>query len=281
MPWGAAISAVASIGTGLLGASAADKASKAQQQAAREALGFQQSVYSDTTRNLAPFLKSGTAAEGDLMKLLGIGTPGGPSSPVLQMLGIGGPGPQGAIDPSKFTHDPGLNFQIDQGRNMVTNSAAAHGGLGGNALLALQQKGQGLANQGWQQYLGNVGNAWQQQISNVAGAASAGQNAAVQQGGFGQNFASAAGNNIWGGANAAANGIMGSANALGGGINNGIQALLTQLQAGGGSGGGGGGIGADGGFLGRLFGGGGSPSYSSLDPTGQSIAPTPAGGWGA
>lgn len=260
MPWGAAISAVASIGTGLIGADATKSAAKTQADAANNATEMQRGIYNQTTQNLSPFLQGGTAAFGDLQKMLGIGSAGGPTSPVLQMLGIGGPGGTGgtgSINPATFQGSPGYQYQQQQGQEAVTNSAAANGGLGGNALRALLGVGQQLGNQGWQQYLGNVGNAWQQQIGNVSGVANMGQNAAVKQGGFGEAFGAQAGTNTIGAGNAMAAGQVGGANAMTGGFTNALQAILTQMQGGGGGGGGG----MD------LFSGGGPFSANSLNST--------------
>lgn len=263
MPWalaGAAVSAVGSVASGVIGADASKSAAKTQADAANQATQLQRGIYTDTTNRLAPFVEGGTNAFADLQKMLGIGSAGGPTSPVLQMLGIGGPGGTGgtgSINPATFQGSPGYQYQQQQGQEAVTNSAAANGGLGGNALRALLGVGQQLGNQGWQQYLGNVGSAWQQQIGNVAGVSGAGQNAAVQQGGFGQNFAGTAGGNIIGAGNAMAAGQVGGANAMTGGFTNALQAILTQMQGGGGGGGGG----MD------LFSGGGPFSANSLNST--------------
>lgn len=256
-----------------MGADASKSAANAQVGAANRATDFQKQMYGDTVGREQPFLQGGTNAFAQLQQLLGIGQPGGgaPTSPILQMLGIGAPGGAGQIDPRTFQGSPGYQFARQEGLNAVTNSA--HGNIGGNALRALQTTGQGLANQGWNQYLGNASNAWGNLISGVSGVANQGQNAAVSLGGFGQNLGGQVGGNIIGGGNAMAGGDIGSARAITGGMNGGLQGVGTafqnpQFQQ----------------WLKGLIGpgandGSGTPSYISLDPTGQSVAPMPTGGW--
>ena len=63
-----------------------------------------------------------------------------------------GQGPQVAdfIDPSKFQVDPGYQFRLSEGLNSVNAASAARGKLrSGDAAKALQQRGEGLANQGY------------------------------------------------------------------------------------------------------------------------------------
>lgn len=63
-----------------------------------------------------------------------------------------GTGPQVAdfIDPSKFQVDPGYQFRLSEGLNSVNAASAARGKLrSGDAARALQQRGEGLANQGY------------------------------------------------------------------------------------------------------------------------------------
>lgn len=224
-------------------------------------------MYDQAQQGLSPYINAGTNALGDLQKMLGIGPGGaGPTSPVLQMLGIGPNGAPtgGGINPSTFQGSPGYQYALQQGTNAVTNNA--QGNLGGNQLLALQQKGQGLANQNWNQYLGNVGNSWQSLVGNVSGIAGNGQNAATDLAGMGLKTGALVGGNQIGAGQAQAAGTIGSANQIenmikgltssatmgltgttggGGGTGGGgdtaglLRAFLTMLQSGGGGGGGG------------------------------------------
>lgn len=247
MPWavaGAAVAAAGSIGSGILGADASESAAKTQAGAAEAATAAELQMYNQTVAREQPFLQAGTNALPALQKLLGLSPGGGgqASSPLLQMLGYGGPGGTGAgnINPATFQGAPGFQYQLQQGTNAVTNSAAANGGLGGNALRQLQQTGQGLANQGWQQYLGNFGGAYQNLVGNVSSLVAGGQNAAGNLGTVGTQVGSQIGSNLIGAGNALGAGQIGSANTISGGINGGIQnllPLLMSLQSGGGGGG--------------------------------------------
>ena len=143
------------------------------------------------------------------------------------LLGTGGQAP----NPTAFTSSPGYQFMMGQGGQAIANQASATGGVNsGNTLKALTNYGQGLANQTYQQYLGNV--------QNLAGM---GQNAAAQTGAFGAATANQVGANTIGAGNALAAGQIGGYNALGnaiGGVGNaGINYLLmSQLYGGGGGG---------------------------------------------
>lgn len=233
IPYAAAAAAVAQIGGSLLsssqGAGAAKSAADTQAAAADRATALQQQIYQDTVSREQPFYQAGTNALTQLQNMLGLGPGGaGPSSPILAMLGIG---PQGAtgggINPATFQGNPGFQYQYQQGLNAVTNSNA-RSGLGGNALRSLQATGQGLANQNWQQYLGNASSAWNQLLGGVGGLAAGGQQAAVNQGNAGTAFGQQAGSNIIGAGNALAAGTVGAANNWGQGIGGAVGGL-SQL----------------------------------------------------
>lgn len=146
---------------------------------------------------------------------------------------------------------------MNQGQQAVNNSASSTGGVNsGNTLKALTQYGQGLANQTYQQYLGNV-----------SGLANTGLQAANAIGNFGQNTASEVGGNTIGAGNALAAGTVGGANSLNTGLGS-LGTIAQQLAfsnqlkglTGGGSGGGG--------YFGNIFGssGGGVPA-AQIEPT--------------
>ena len=219
---GGGIAAAGSLGSALIGSGAASDAAKQQAYAQQQALDLQKQVFGTTQANIAPYTAYGENALQNLQQLLGTGPGGaGPvaSNPILQMLGIGGPGPMGSIDPSTFTGSPGYQYEKQQGLDAVTN-AATRGPGGGNALLALQKTGQGMANQNWGQYLSNTSNAWQQMLQNLGGGVSTGLGAVGLGAGVGQNFANAAGGNLAGIGNAQSGGTLGGANAWGSALNN-------------------------------------------------------------
>lgn len=271
MPWaiaGAGIAAAGALGSAEIGAGASKSAAGAQTTAANTASQLEQRRFDQTTSMAQPYVDAGGNALSQLQKLLNIGpgaTGGGASSPILQMLGIGTPGGAGTIDPRTFQGSPGYQYALQQGTNAVTNATAFN--PGGNALRALQGVGQQTANQNFNQYLGNASGAWNNLIQDVSGVAGNGQNAAFKLGAMGQDVASGIGGNTIGAGNAGAAGIMGGANATGGGMNSAIQALLTAMQNPQAQGG-----------LKRLFGDGSAPSYSTLDPTGQSVGAYPGQG---
>jgi hypothetical protein len=71
-------------------------------------------------------------------------------------LGLGGAaGNASAL--AGFQNNPGYQFQLDQGLNSVLANQARTGQMAsGNTDLALQQMGNNLANQGWNQYIQNL-----------------------------------------------------------------------------------------------------------------------------
>ena len=247
MAWIAAlVGGAAALGSGVLGASASSGAANTQANAANQATATELGMFNTTQNNLQPYIGAGSNALANLQQLLGIGNGGvgGATSPILTMLGIGPGGASGGgINPATFQGSPGYQYQLQQGENAVTNSAAANGGIGGNALRALQSTGQGVANQNWNQYLGNASTAFQQLIGNVGSVANNGQNAAANLGSTGAAVAGQIGSNQIGAGNALAAGQIGSANAIGGALGGvgqsaSLYALLNQLQSGGGGGGG-------------------------------------------
>lgn len=261
MPWGVAaataIGAGGSIYNGIMGRNAAKDAAGAQVQAANIASQTERDMFNQTTAREQPFVNAGTNALGSLQQLLGIGPGGaGATSPILKMLGLG-PGGTGNIDPSTFQGSPGYQYQLQQGTNAVTNSA--HGNLGGNMLRALQQTGQGLANQNWNQYLGQSNNAFNSLVGNVSNLVGTGASAAGQLGTIGTNVAGQIGGNQIGAGNAQAGGIIGGANAMAGGIDGLLKALATGAMASGG------GNGSTSALISSLFSGGGPLSANTLN----------------
>lgn len=118
----------------------------------------------------------------------------------------------------------GYKFQLDQGQRAIDNSAASSGGLFSGATLKAQQKyGQGIAAQGYDNYLNRLS----------AGAAS-GQAAAGNMANAGANYASGASNAYANIGNAQAAGAIGVGNALQNGLSNGIGLMNYQnMQSGG------------------------------------------------
>jgi hypothetical protein len=96
-----------------------------------------------------------------------------------------------------FTAGPGYQYQLDQGLDAVNRAANARGRLNsGNTDVDALKFGQGLANQTWQQWLGNLAPYNQLELSATSGAATG--NAGIGQqvanlGVTGANFLNGAG----------------------------------------------------------------------------------------
>lgn len=195
-----AIAGAAALGGGFMSSNASKNAANKQQTSAAQALQLQRDEFNQSQANLQPWMTAGGNSLAQLQRALGIGG--------------------GGMDTSSFVASPGYNFQMQQGLDATTNALSRSGGANsGNTLKALTQYGQGVANQGWQQYLQNL----MQQSG-------AGQNAAAGLGGFAANYANSAGNLMTQAGNAAASGIVGGSNAMTGGINSAAQAAMLAAM---------------------------------------------------
>lgn len=193
---GAALLGSAIIGGGasLLGGAtsskAATSAANVQAQAARESALQQRQMFDQMRGDLRPYMDVGAGALNKMAGLYGIGN-------------------GGRADFSDFTASPDYQFALDQGNKMLNRTAAAKGQLvSGNALLAAQKFGQGLATQQYGNY-----------FSRLSGMAGMGQNAAAGVGAAGIQTGRGIGEAITGAGQATASGIVGSANAWGGALN--------------------------------------------------------------
>jgi hypothetical protein len=77
--------------------------------------------------------------------------PEAPEAPTFERpAAMQAPSLQGFIDPAKFQVDPGYQFRLSEGLKAVNAASAARGKLrSGDAAMALQARGEGLANQGY------------------------------------------------------------------------------------------------------------------------------------
>lgn len=122
---------------GILGGRSAKKAAKAREQAYTEAGQTVNRAYNEADALLDP--------RGD-QELAAIAR-------VNALLGLDGAPP----DYSTFREAPGYQWRFDQGMRAAERSAAAGGNLlSGNTLIALQEYGQGMADQGFNDYLDRV-----------------------------------------------------------------------------------------------------------------------------
>ena len=201
MPLAGALIGGGSIISGLIGADAANSASSAQSDAAKNALAVQQRMFDQTQANFSPYLNVGKGATYSLGSLYGIGQDGSTGNPQ---------------DFSQFTNSPDFAFASQQGNLALDRANNAKGlNLSGGALKDAAQFNQGLASQQFGNYYNRLLSLSQLGQSAASGAAgSAGQ------------FSGQIGNSIQGIGQAQASGIVGGANAITGGINSGINNSL-------------------------------------------------------
>jgi hypothetical protein len=211
MPAAAIIGGVASLGSALIGRTAAKKAAKMQAQAAREGIDAQMRMFETARGDLAPFRMAGEGATASLAQLYGI-------DPLTGQL-TGQPFPEGSLE--AFRRSPDYEFARSEGLRGINFRDAGTGQLrSGNNLRDLVSFNQGLATQNFNNYRG----ALQQLASMGQGAAGASAGQAIQTG-----QGVAAGLNQAGAANAS--GVVGSANAWGSALGNiGNFAMLQSLM---------------------------------------------------
>ena len=191
----------AAIAAAAIGAGGSIIAGGEQSSGASSAANTQLSMYNQTRSDLMPYMNAGTGALSSLQNLMGLG-PGGNGQPNLQAL----------------QNYPGYQWAYGQGLQAVDQSAASRGLLlSGGQLAATQQYGQGMADQLFGTYYG--------QLSNIA---QMGQNSAAQVGQQGTQAAANAGQAQYAAGTANASSIAGATNQIGGLLNNStLQYLLS------------------------------------------------------
>ena len=168
------------VGSSLIGANAANKASSTQAAAADQATQLQERMFNKQVELQEPWRQAGMNALNRMQ-----------SGDVMGMM------------------DPSYSFRFGEGLKALDRTASARGGLlSGGALKAAQRYGQEFASQ-------EFGNAY----NRLAGLAGVGQTATGAQSSAAGQFGTNAGNLMTGGAAARASGYVGGANALTGGLN--------------------------------------------------------------
>jgi hypothetical protein len=215
------------IGSSLLGANAAGKASDAQVAASREAIAEQRRQFDIGQANLAPYRDVGTKGLYLLSDYLGLPTP--PGSTVTPSGTTGS-----LLKPFDFdiTKDPGYQFRLGEGTKAIENSGAARGmQLSGATMKELLRYGSDYASGEFNAAFNRDLATKNQNYSALTGAAGIGigaTNTGVQAG---QQTAAGIANTMTGIGNAQAAGAIGQANAIQGGVNNISQAyLLKQIM---------------------------------------------------
>lgn len=198
------IGAAGSIASGVIGSNAAKDAAKLQANAATLAANNQMKMFDEVMGFLGPYRDAGGKGLDQAMNLMGLGS----SNPDQIQ--------------SFLAKTPGYQFTRQQGLESVENSYAARGlGASGAAMKGAEQFATGLADQTYEERLGDY--------MKLAGM---GQNAAAGTGAFGLQATTNAGNFLTSGAAASAAGAVGSANAwtnaLGGVSQNAMMAAMMN-----------------------------------------------------
>ena len=176
-----------SIGSGLLGASAASKAANAQTKAADQQVELAREQYNTTREDLSPFRSAGGLGLDAYMYELGLG-----SAPTIDGTAYAG-----------YQESPDVTYAMKVGNDSVNALAGARGGLqSGATLKALQETAMGTAMQGRNAYL-----------NRLAGLGDLGMNAAGMNAQNSQSYVNTSANALANIGNAQAAGAVGTANA--------------------------------------------------------------------
>lgn len=202
----AGVSAASSLAGGAMAASAAKKASRVQEQAARDATAAQERMFQRQTELQEPFRQGGLTAQQEIMQLLGIG--GDKTAAGYGSLGK-------AFGTEQFQQDPGYAFRQSEGMKALERSAAARGNLlSGSAMKGIQRFGQDLASQEYQNAFNRYQVERSAKLNSLQSLMGSGQSATNVMTGaagqMGQNEAS----NIYNAGQARASGYIGQANAI-------------------------------------------------------------------
>ena len=217
MAWAAVIAGGAALVGGYLSSNAAGNAADQQNQQAQNSLQLQQQMHNQTVAGLQPYNDAGRTALSTMQQLNG-------------------------GNYSSFTQSPDYQFALDQGTKALDASAAAKGTLfSGGYGRQMQQFGQGLASQNYNQY-----------YNHLQGIASQGESAAANVGYNNMGYANAATGINTNNGQAQAMGTLGQAGAWNNALNQ-MSAAYGQYGSsyGGGSGGGNNGASQPGGWNGN------------------------------
>ena len=211
--------ATAIVGSAVVGAYSADRASKTQSEAAERAAGvqsdaaryaakLQQRQYEENVARQKPFYDVGVNALPELVQ----------ASKYTQ------------FGPEQFQADPGYGFRLSEGQKALERSAAARGGLiSGGALKAATRFGQEMGSQEYTNAFNRYQAERQARLGPLQSLTGMGQTTAQQLGAAGAQNASAVGGYGMAGANATAEGYMGAANARASGYMGAYNALNSGL----------------------------------------------------
>ena len=174
-----AIAGTAAIGGAVIASSASSKATHAAQDAAAANNTLARDQFAVNSGNLSPAIQRGNAAGGYINDLLGIG--GDPAAAAK------------AFD--QYKASTGYQFQLQQGLGAVNANAYAKGmGQSGATYKALQDRGNNVASQSFNGYLGNLQNISSQGTQAASSLAGVSTNYVGQTSANNNNAADAAGN---------------------------------------------------------------------------------------
>lgn len=188
------------VGGALAGAGAsvysANKAADAQQKASAQAAQISKDSNAQIRADLAPYREPGAAAFKNYNDAIGVN---GASARDASF--------------SNFRADPGYDYAVNEGIRATSGLAAARGGyLAGGTYKALQDRGQGMADQQYGSYL-----------DRFLKSASIGENAAANTGNFASTAAGREGGYATDAGAAKAGGYLSAAAGVNGAISNGLQ----------------------------------------------------------
>lgn len=194
MTWGLVAVGGATLVSGYMGSRAAGKAADTQTEAAQQSADLQYQMFKEEQAAQEPWRKAGEQALNQLIPLATNYTPFG-----MQ----------------QFQADPGYQFRLQEGLKQLQGKAAARGGaLSGATLKGVQQYGQGLASEEYQNAFNRYQTERAARLNPLQSLAGVGQTAVGQLGQAGQQYATQAGEAAMQGANARASGYIGQTNAL-------------------------------------------------------------------
>ena len=208
--------AAAVVGAGIIGAGAsiysANKAAKAQTNAANAANAVQLQMFNKQTELQEPFRQGGLTAQQQIMQLLGIGGD-------KNAAGYGSLGKSFSME--DFQADPGYAFRQAEAQKALERSASARGMLlSGSTLKGIERYSQDLASQEYQ----NAFNRYQieraAKLNPLQSLMGSGQSAANTMTSSAANYGNASANNIMNAGQARASGYVATGNAISNAVNN-------------------------------------------------------------
>lgn len=222
--------------SGLIGSSAASKASAQQVAAEREALAQQKSMFNTIQGNEAPYMGLGQNASSQLNYLLGQGQPGETSAAggIGSTASSSSAGGYGSLN-TPFNLDtfksltPQYQFNLQQGGQGVLNqNASGQGAQSPAALSALMSYNQNYANNSYNSAFANYQNQQNSIFDRLNSLATLGSNAGSNSATGASQFSGQIGNTLGSIGASQAAGTVGSANAIAGGLQSGANAFYGQ-----------------------------------------------------